>query len=573
MESQEEIIKRVEEILASSPEEGAQNMGEIHNEFNDLKASFYGINHQLFLEQQEKFEQEGGDKLEFEPATNPLESKFKELVNVYRDRRSRWVKAKNDARKAALEKKREVIKELEGLIENEENIGKAFDRFKDLQETWDKAGEIDPKHLSKIRNEYKALVDKFYYNININKELKEYDLSKNLELRETIIRKLEELKDEEHIKDIEFILAASREQWEECGPVKHDLYADLRERYYAASRTLNRKIQDFYQSRKAEMAENLTKKQAFIEEIQNMLTQDLSKAKDWKAATDRIEKIREEWKVVGMTERAANKKAWADLKSVLDEFFSGKREFHAAKIETFNKAKELKEKLVERAAEFADSDDWKDGAEQLKKLQAEWKKVGSAGPRFENKLWEKFRGHADKFFNKRKEFYDTKDDRESANQKAKEDLLKKMSKTELKGSKDENLAAIRALMDEWSAIGFVPKKAIDKLGKAYKKELDRLYGALDMAKSEVEAARFKNRLEGLSGDKNAADQIDRERRGIRRKIQELESEKMTYENNMSFFKYAKDDNPLMLEAKKKIAKVEDQIESLKAKLKLLKQYA
>lgn len=572
MESQDEIIKRVEEILAASPEEGAEKMVEIHVEVNDLKASFYSMNHQMFLEQREKFVKDGGEEEEFEPATNPLESKFKELLNVYRDRRSRWVKAKEDARKAALEKKREVIKELEGLIENEENIGKAFDRFKDLQETWNKAGEIDPKHLSKIRNDYKALVDKFYYNININKELKEYDLSKNLELRETIIKKLEELKDEERIKDIEFILSASREQWEECGPVKHELYGDLRERYYNASRTLNKKIQDFYQARKAEMAENLAKKQAFIEEVQELLTKDLSKSKDWKAATDRIEKIREEWNKVGMVDRAANKQAWKDLKSSLDEFFSGKREFHAAKIETFNKAKELKEKLVEKAAEYAESDQWKDGAEALKKLQAEWKNVGSAGPRFENKLWEKFRGHADKFFNSRKEFYDTKDDREAANQKAKEELLKKMSKTELKGSKDENLATIRGLMDEWSAIGFVPKKAIDKLSKDYKKQLDRLYGALDMAKAEVEAARFKNRLEGMSGDKNSADQIDRERRGIRRKIQELESEKMTYENNMSFFKHAKDDNPLLIEAKKKIQKIADQIDSLKAKLKLLKQY-
>ena len=141
-------------------------------------------------------------------------------MNVYRDRRSRWVKAKEDARKAALEAKRLVTKELENLIENEENIGKAFDRFKDLQEQWDKGGVIDPKHLNKVRNDYKALVDKFYYNININKELKEYDLAKNLELREKIIATLEGLKDEERIKDIEFILSASREQWEEAGPSK-----------------------------------------------------------------------------------------------------------------------------------------------------------------------------------------------------------------------------------------------------------------------------------------------------------------------------------------------------------------
>ena len=83
------------------------------------------------------------------------------------------------------------------------------------------------------------------------------------------------------------------------------------------------------------------------------------------------------------------------------------------------------------------------------------------------------------------------------------------------------------------------EKGDRQTGQDYKKQLDRLYGALDMAKAEVEAARFKNRLEGMAGDKNSTDQIDRERRGIRRKIRAGKREAEFHENNMSFFKHAK----------------------------------
>ncbi|MFT4681673.1 MAG: hypothetical protein ACI9YU_001522 [Flavobacteriales bacterium] len=565
MESQDQIISRFEEIIELPVEQ-------VHDEVSDLKAAFYSMNHQKLMDQQKAFRETAEGDEEFEPTPNPLEGRFKELFNIYRDNRAKWVHQRQETQKTNLESRRSVIKEMTDLIDDEENIGKAFDRFKDLQERWTKNADIDPKHLGKLRADYKLLVDKFYYNIGINRELKEYDLAKNLELRTQIITKLEELKDETRIKDIELIVGACREQWEDAGPVKHELFSGLRERYYGASKILHKKVQDHYNARKEEMKNNLEAKQKLVAEIIEFAALDLSKGKDWKTATDRIMEIRDVWKKVGPIDRKSNDKVWDEFKEAMDSFFGQKKDFHQGLKDEFDKHKVAKEALIEKAAKLADSEEWRDTADAFKRLQNKWKEVGNAGPRHENKLWQAFRGHADSFFERRKEFFGTKDVREGDNLKAKEALLEKMGKIEMKGSKSENLAMIKELMAEWSEVGHIPKKSIDTVGKAYGQVLDDLYGKLDMAKGEMELLRFTDKLERMAAQKDGAEQLEKDERFLKRKLNDLEKEHFNLENNMAFFKNAKPDNPLLQEVQKKIAVSLANLESLRSRVKLYRKF-
>ena len=131
----------------------------------------------------------------------------------YRDKKAKFLHQKEEEEKKNLAEKTEILKGLKELIDNEENIGKSFDRFKDFQDKWKAVGPVPKEKVAELNKDYKNEVDRFYYNININKELKEYDLAKNLEIRDAIVKKLEELQSEEKIKDIEFILSAAKEEW------------------------------------------------------------------------------------------------------------------------------------------------------------------------------------------------------------------------------------------------------------------------------------------------------------------------------------------------------------------------
>lgn len=562
METQEEIIARVKELLELPVEETMR-------EANDLKSSFYALNHQK-LEKQKAEHRELGAKMEdFVPVPNPLEEEFKEIFSRYRDMKAKFLHQKEEEEKKNLSEKTEILKGLKELIDNEENIGKSFDRFKDFQDKWKAVGSVPKEKAAELNKEYKNEVDRFYYNININKELKEYDLAKNLEIRDAIVKKLEELQSAEKIKDIEFILAAAKEEWEEAGPVKPEIFKDLNNKYYEAVRALHKKIQDFYTARKEEMQANLEAKQAMVARVLELAEQEVKSLGKWNKLTDEVMKLRDDWKQIGMVERKFHKSVWDEFRAAQDTFFDKKKTFLGEAREGFKENKERKEKLIERAEALKTSDEWKDTTEKFKRLQNDWKRIGSAGPRDENKLWNKFRGVCDEFFNRKKEWFDGRDDREAGNLKAKEEVLKKMASVKLDGSDEDKMAAIKGFGDEFSAIGFVPKKEVGKIQKAYDKAIDKLYADAGLKKEEVKKVRFQNKIERLAEGDKGADQLRKEESFLKKKMREKEEELRQYETNISFFANAAPDNPLLVNAQNNIKNLQEEIEGLKEKVKLL----
>ena len=562
MNTQEEIITRVEELLELPVEETMR-------EANELKSAFYALNHQK-LEQQKLEHRELGAKMEdFSPIPNPLEETFKELFSKYRDKKAKFVHQKEEEEKKNLEEKREILKGLKELIDNEENIGKSFDRFKDFQDRWKKAGAVPSDKVADLNATYKAEVDRFYYNISINKELKEYDLAKNLEIRQALVTKLVELESAEKIKDVEFILAAAKEEWDEAGPVKPEDFQPLREAYYEAVKVLHKKIQDFYSERKETMKANLDAKKAMVAKVLELAETDTNSLGKWNKLTDEVNKLREDWKGIGLVERKYNNEVWTEFKKALDTFFEKKKGFLGEARESFKENKEKKQQLIERAEKLKDSTEWKETTEKLKRLQNDWKRVGSAGHRDENKLWSKFRGICDEFFNAKKAWFDGMDDRQAANLKAKEDLLAKMAKTKLEGTKEEGLEAIKSIAAEWAAIDHVPKKDIKRIATEYDKAVEKLYAQLKMDKGQVAKVRFKNKVERLATGDNGADQLQKERHYIQKMLREKKDELMKYENNMAFFANAKPDNPLLISAQKNIDSLKAEVEAFEEKLKLL----
>lgn len=562
MNTQEEIIARLEALLELPVEETMR-------EANDLKSAFYALNHQK-LEQQKREHRELGAKMEdFVPIANPLEETLKELFSKYRDNKAKYLHQKAETEKKNLLEKQEVLKGLKELIDNEENIGKSFDRFKDFQDRWKKVGPVPSDKVAALNTDYKAEVDRFYYNISINKELKEYDLAKNLELREAIIAKLEEIKTEEKIKDVELILAAAKEEWDEAGPVKPEVYPALREAYYSAVKVLHKKIQDFYSERKEVMQANLDAKKAMVARVLELAKENHQTIARWNKATNEINKLREDWKTIGIVERKFNNQVWAAFKDALNQFFDKKKLFFGEAKESFKENKAKKLVLIERADKLKDSTEWKETTEKLKRLQNEWKRVGSAGQRDENTLWNSFREKCDIFFNAKKEWLAGMDDRQAANLKAKQDLLAKMAKTKLSGTQEEGLETIKKLAEEWAAIDHVPKKDVKRIATEYDKTMDKLYAQLNMDKAQVAKVRFKNKVERLAQSNDNSNQLQRERSYIQKMLREKKEELLKYENNMAFFANSKPDNPLLISAKQNIEVLQGEVDSLEEKLKLL----
>jgi hypothetical protein len=103
-----------------------------------------------------------------------------------------------------------------------------------------------------------------------------------------------------------------------------------------------------------------------------------------------------------------------------------------------------------------ESDDWKNATDSLKKLQEQWKAVGSADPRDEQKLWQRFRSACDVFFSRKKEHYSGIVNQQDENLKQKIALLEEIESTELSGNKGNDLAWLKSFSERWHAVGYVP---------------------------------------------------------------------------------------------------------------------
>jgi hypothetical protein len=151
----------------------------------------------------------------------------------------------------------------------------------------------------------------------------------------------------------------------------------------------------------------------------------------------------------------------------------------------------------------------------------------------------------------------------------KQELLDAVKGLKLEGDHQENLALIKEHIATWKSIGRVPyaKRKIDEL---FNKELDNLFGQLDIDKKESEMIRYENRMQSMAGD-NDANALEKERFFITKKVQEIKAEINQLENNLGFFQHVPDDNPLVKEVHKNINNHKEALAVWVAKLRKIKQ--
>lgn len=542
----------------------------VSRDVNELKTRF----EDYILEEERKDQvamldaQERGEA--YEPMDlKPLKDEFYEIYNVYKEKRKQLVEAKNKEEEENLRRKKFIIAKMQEMIQKEENIGAAFATYNELHEEWKKIGDIPREKRDEIQKEYSRLLELFFYNIKIYRELKDHDLKRNQQLKEEVIHHLEELKNQSSIKELEASLKRLQNEWEEIGPVQNDQWEALKSKYWETTRSLYDRIHQFYDERRNILTENLNKKKELLEEARKLIEESIGHtvAKDWDLATENLLKIQESWKSVGFGPRKENEAIWQEFRQQCDTFFAKKKEFFGTIQEKYNEIGEAKKKLIDQAIALKDSTEWKETAEKLIQLQKKWKASGHAGQRLEQKLWQEFRGACDAFFNSRQKHFEEQDKQLETNLVAKKDIISKIEAYELPENKQQALNDLKEFTSAFNAVGKVPMKEKDTIYHAYKAAIDKHYGKLKLEGAEKEKVMFQARLETLQGSPDAGKLLSRERADIRQQIDKLKAEILQFENNLGFFARSKGADALRKEVEGKINAAKNRIEALKTKLK------
>ena len=113
-----------------------------------------------------------------------IERGFKEMYNKYKKERAEYNRQLEKEREHNLTLKQAVIEDLKALLEKQEDVNATFPEFREIQNRWRAIGPVPVQSYRNLNDTYQLYVEQFYDMVKINRELRDLDFKKNLEVKE-----------------------------------------------------------------------------------------------------------------------------------------------------------------------------------------------------------------------------------------------------------------------------------------------------------------------------------------------------------------------------------------------------
>ena len=558
--SKAEIIERLKEIVGNDENPTKE-------ELDHLKTSFYKLHIAEREAQQKAYLEAGGDPDKYVLVPDEAEDVFKAEMGVIKERRAKLFLQQEAEKQENLEKKLNIIERIKNMASSPEEANKNYNEFKELQQQWKDIKNVPVDKANELWRNYQLYVEQYYDQLNLNREAREYDFKKNLGIKNHLCEAAEKLAEEPDVISAFHQLQELHQQFREVGPVAKELRDEVWTRFKAASTVINKRHQQHFDELRAKEEDNLVKKTALCEKVEDIVKDEHKGANEWEKLTKEIIDIQAEWKKIGFAPQKMNVKIFERFRAACDDFFSKKAAFFKEMKQRYNENIAKKQSLIEKAEALMESTDWKVTTDKMIALQKEWKTIGAVPKKAGDELWSKFLEACNKFFEARNAANAGTRNEERTNLDKKKAIISQLKEL-VEGNVDDLQDKVKGLVDEYAKIGHVPYKEKDKLYKQYHEVLDKLYDDLHVTTAKRKLDNFKSNLKNVV--KRGEDALDNERGRLMRRYEGLKQEINTYENNLGFLNASsKKGNSLIDEMNRKVQRLKDDMELIKQKIKTI----
>ena len=472
------------------------------------------------------------------------EAQWDRLSRIYRKKRRKYYEERNKDLQVNLEKRKALIESFKGLLQVEENITHTLKTFKGLQEEWYAAGPIPKNDYEMVWQTYRHHVENFYDYLDLNREFRDLDFKYNYDQKLRIIAQAQHLLTMEDQNMAFKELQKLHKIWkEDIGPVAKEHREPLWQTFSEVTKIIHDKRQTFFQQRETKQLENLARKKAIIEEISAIVAPSEPSHKSWQKSVKRVQKLRDEFFDLGPVPKKENKSLWANFKEVTKNYSQAKNAFFKDQKKEQMANLKAKKELIQLAEQHLESNDFDHSTPLMKKIQADWRKIGPVPHRDSDKLWKRFKTACNAYFDKVSNEHKRESEAEQKALAKKKALLKSIQGN--KATHYKKLEDLQSEVDQWITSGKISAKHTaleNQFFDCIKTHLTHL----GQSEHEASLTSFDLKIKGFVAQ-GQNQLLQQQGQMVEQKIKELKTEINQLENNLGFFQNAAQDNPLVQE--------------------------
>ncbi len=473
--SQETVEETVEEVVEGAVEEAAEEVAEEAQEVAEEKSVVEEVKEEVKEEEKEAVEEAKEAVVNFgEKTLAELSGLFQELTeSADRMKRSKEAEAIKSAFYKRLSREKAEAGEDATVDEPDADTVEEIAATEPLT-----SAPVSP--FAAIEAGFKSLYNTY------KKERAEYnrqldaEREGNLVKKQAIIEDLKALVDEQgDMKDAFPKFREIQNRWRETGPVPQQNFRDVNDTYQLYVEKFYDLVQINRELRDLDFRKNLEAKTEFCEQAEA-----LAESEDVVGAFKELQKLHEQWKEFGPVAKEFRDSIWerfraatAVINKKYQAHFEGLKEQHAANLEAKTALCEKVEAIA--AQEITSSNQWNALSKEIEGIQAEWRKIGFATRKDNQKVYDRFRAACDQFFSRKREYYNEFKDSMNDNMAKKLAIIEQAEA--LKGSTDwkKTSDALIELQRQWKEIGAVPRKKSEQLWKRFRAACDAFFNERD----------------------------------------------------------------------------------------------
>ena len=343
----------------------------------------------------------------------------------------------------------EILAEMETLS-NEAPSQAVLSKLRDLSSKWREIGPISPAKLNEYREKFQGLCDKIRENCAPFIEEQQAERQKNLEAKEELCQKAEELVANNEIfwKDKFKAMQEIQEKWKSIGMVPKESMAALFDRFKAVTNAFYTQHKENLKQEDQAREANYEKKVKLCEEAEA-----IKESSDWNATSNKLKHLQEAWKAIGPVPKSKSDEIWTRFRTACDAFFEKKRAHFEEMDASKQKNLEAKQALCEKLEALDLNNITADVIETVKSIEAEWKNIGMVPKESVESISDRFNETINQFLGRCAEKDDALRRQLEDIKIKKQDMIEKVRQFAESAGSNQLAEAVRELQKEWRNLG------------------------------------------------------------------------------------------------------------------------